>query len=363
MRIHTLIAIAIAGTFLVTGARASWSEGGDTTSEAKSWKKALEAYEEVVKADPQNDMGWFNLANAAYNAGDFQRAIEAGKKAAEFPRVRSTALYNLACAYAVTGENDAAYDALTQAEKAGFLDFDTMKSDPDLAPLRDQGRIAFPPRHEYETFTSQNGTTIEYVTVQPLRFDASKSYPAVLACPPGGQGPASADWALTALWGSGPGELGWILICPLVPAGGWQDSRAQRALGELLDHVKTEYSIEGGVFHIAGFGAGGATAIGLFQVMRDYFSDLLTASCYAWSEWKGADFDRLKGATVNLLAGKEDTYGADVAKRAAEALTQHGANARLTIVSGDGYLLESVHAGKLLAYMGGSPPSQGSHEP
>jgi len=47
---------------------------------------------------------------------------------------------------------------------------------------------------------------------------------------------------------------------------------------------------------------------------------------------------------------------------ATASLETHGANVRLTLVSGDGYLLESVHAGKLLAYIDGSSSSQGSHD-
>jgi len=49
----------------------------------------------------------------------------------------ATMRYNLACAYALTGQRDQAADALYDAVKHGFRDFDHMKRDPDLASIRD----------------------------------------------------------------------------------------------------------------------------------------------------------------------------------------------------------------------------------
>ncbi len=51
--------------------------------------------------------------------------------------------YNRACAFALMGRRDAAGEALLEAVKHGFQDFETMKRDPDLASMRD-----------HETFTA-----------------------------------------------------------------------------------------------------------------------------------------------------------------------------------------------------------------
>ncbi len=45
--------------------------------------------------------------------------------------------YNAACCHAQLGAKDAAAGALIDAVKAGFRDFDTMESDPDLEPIKD----------------------------------------------------------------------------------------------------------------------------------------------------------------------------------------------------------------------------------
>lgn len=46
------------------------------------------------------------------------------------------ALYNLACAYAALRQSDAALAALEGAFEAGFQDYNTCRSDPDLRNLQ-----------------------------------------------------------------------------------------------------------------------------------------------------------------------------------------------------------------------------------
>ena len=43
--------------------------------------------------------------------------------------------YNLGCSYALTGQFDEAFEALTQSIDLGYGDYDWMKTDPDLANL------------------------------------------------------------------------------------------------------------------------------------------------------------------------------------------------------------------------------------
>ena len=54
---------------------------------------------------------------------------------------RGIALYNLGCAYALLGKNDAAIDALKGSLEAGFDMSDSLGSDSDLDGLRDDPRF------------------------------------------------------------------------------------------------------------------------------------------------------------------------------------------------------------------------------
>ena len=73
--------------------------------------------------------------------GDYERAIEAHRRAATFEPIKGIALYNLACAYALTGRTDEAFEALKASGDAGFDLAEPMRSDSDLDSLRDDARF------------------------------------------------------------------------------------------------------------------------------------------------------------------------------------------------------------------------------
>ena len=74
----------------------------------------------------------------AFDDGDYRRAAELIEDyLVQWPG-SGQMLYNLACAYSRLGEREKATAALLRAVKAGFGDFEHMKSDPDLAAIRDE---------------------------------------------------------------------------------------------------------------------------------------------------------------------------------------------------------------------------------
>lgn len=96
------------------------------------------AYERQLAEDPTNAQAAFRAAYAWHMAGDYERAIPAHERAAEFAEFRPIALYNLACAHALTGAHDAAIESLIAAIDAGFDRIELMEEDSDLASLRDR---------------------------------------------------------------------------------------------------------------------------------------------------------------------------------------------------------------------------------
>ena len=79
----------------------------------------------------------------AFSAARYQRALRlVDEYLAIWPETPHMH-YNRACAFALMGRRDAAGEALLEAVKNGFQDFETMKRDPDLASMRD-----------HETFTA-----------------------------------------------------------------------------------------------------------------------------------------------------------------------------------------------------------------
>lgn len=97
------------------------------------------AYEQQFAEDPTDAQAAFRAAYAWHMAGDYERAIAAHKRAAEFEQFRPAAFYNLACAQALTGKHDDAIISLTAAIDAGFDRIELMEEDSDLDSLRNRG--------------------------------------------------------------------------------------------------------------------------------------------------------------------------------------------------------------------------------
>ena len=109
--------------------------------QAGEWSAAAAAYEAVTQEQPDSVPAWFGLAYCLHMSGDYEKAIKAHQKAATFERIEGVALYNLACAYALTGRTEAALTALEASREAGFNIAEPMQSDSDLDSLRDDARF------------------------------------------------------------------------------------------------------------------------------------------------------------------------------------------------------------------------------
>ena len=98
---------------------------------------AAEKFQAVTEREDTDGRAWFMLGYCLHASGKLDEAIVAHRRAATFPRTKRTALYNLACAYALTADHQAAINTLGQAIDAGFISPTPIGDDPDFASLRD----------------------------------------------------------------------------------------------------------------------------------------------------------------------------------------------------------------------------------
>ncbi|MBI2901089.1 MAG: hypothetical protein HYY17_12960 [Planctomycetes bacterium] len=98
-----------------------------------------------LKKPPLNAGATFKLCDQAYEwlvGKEYAKAIEAYKTAFYSSLQANFAViaYNLACAYALTGEKERALDWLEMAILGGYSDWDHLKKDSDLDSLREEPR-------------------------------------------------------------------------------------------------------------------------------------------------------------------------------------------------------------------------------
>src|ERR1051325_1991749 len=113
----------------------------DELLKAGKWAEAAEAYEAVVKSQPDNASAWYNLASARYRLGEFAPAAAAFEKNVALTK-NPNAMFNLACVYARMNEKEKAVERLKEAfapENKAFFILDL--NDPDLNSLRDDPRF------------------------------------------------------------------------------------------------------------------------------------------------------------------------------------------------------------------------------
>ncbi len=81
------------------------------------------------------------MADLYTKTGRFEEGLEIDIKLSHQLPNDDLVWYNLGCSYALTGHADEAFESLTKAVELGYCDYDWMKTDPDLNPLREDPRF------------------------------------------------------------------------------------------------------------------------------------------------------------------------------------------------------------------------------
>ena len=103
---------------------------------------AVKILEKITSQQPGNGSAWQLLGYSYQAQGKLDKAIPAHLQAAKFPRNAPTALYNAACAYALKGDVNRAFQYLQRAGATGGVDLRRALTDPDLESLREDPRFA-----------------------------------------------------------------------------------------------------------------------------------------------------------------------------------------------------------------------------
>lgn len=116
------------------------------------WAPAIKLYESFLKNEPANGRGWFNLGYAFHYSREHTKAIEAFEHALSLGYHKPVSTYNIACAYAMLNQRDAAFAWLDLAIEAGFDSYGSLSQDRDLDSLRSDPRFRpFLDRANYNT--------------------------------------------------------------------------------------------------------------------------------------------------------------------------------------------------------------------
>ncbi len=200
-----------------------------------------------------------------------------------------------------------------------------------------------------------DGTEISYSVVLPDGFDPARSYPVLLALPPGGQDQEVVDSVIERVWKAEAKKRGWIVISPVAPGPLFYDPAAARYLSELVLQMERIYPPEGGQVHLAGVSNGGLSAFRAALDHPELYLDLLTFPGYPPEQTD--DVAKLKGIPVAIWVGELDAGWRENGEATIAKLRALGSSAQITVVPGETHILESVGGKEYFDFLERQRPS------
>ena len=186
------------------------------------------------------------------------------------------------------------------------------------------------------------GVTVNYKVVLPDSYDATKTYPGIIAFGGGPQTMNTVDGILTRNFRPEAETRGYIVVAPAAPEDDLFFEEGARIFPEFLKMILADYKIRDGKFHIAGPSNGGISAFHVAAANPQYFLSVTAFPGYMW-EPTPAKLQAISKMCVFMYVGENDEYRwHDEMHSEAEFLRAKGTVARYTVEKGQPHRLDTL---------------------
>lgn len=185
------------------------------------------------------------------------------------------------------------------------------------------------------------GVTVHYKIALPKNYDPAKTYPAVLAFPPGSQ---TMDMVLTTLvqnWLPQNDRFGYIVVVPAAPNGRAFTGAGANVFPAFIEQLLREYKIRDSKFHIAGMSNGGRSAFHIASMYPQYFLSVTGLPGYL-PDPTPERVAALSNLCIYMHVGEFDTDWLDQMKQQASMFRSKGYTVRFTIEKNEGHVMRSL---------------------
>jgi poly(3-hydroxybutyrate) depolymerase len=187
-----------------------------------------------------------------------------------------------------------------------------------------------------------HGVTVHYKVVLPDGYDATKTYPGIIAFGGGPQTMNTVDGILTRNFRAEAEKRGYIVIAPAAPDDQLFFEGGARIFPDFLKMILADYRIADGKFHIAGPSNGGIAAFHVAAANPQYFISVTAYPGYMW-EPTAAKLLAISKMCVFMYVGENDEYRwHGEMKQEAEFLRTKGTVARYAVEKGQPHRLETL---------------------
>ncbi|HEV8694079.1 MAG TPA: PHB depolymerase family esterase, partial [Lysobacter sp.] len=220
---------------------------------------------------------------AAYEQGDYDRAIEVGQKLAAMAPGDPNVPYNMACLYALKGDKEKGVEWFQKSADNGFANLVLATTDSDLASIRSEPGYAAAlenvrKSHDrvFEKFKAKAAKS-EPVIIVPNGLDETKPVPVIVAL----HGRAATAQSIVKPWKDVAQETGAILVAPSAvltagPGYDWGEvDQAEWLVMNALKQVAEQHKIDKDRVVLTGFSQGGYMAFNLGVRHGDEFCGVI----------------------------------------------------------------------------------------
>ena len=185
------------------------------------------------------------------------------------------------------------------------------------------------------------GMNLHYKVVLPKDYDAEKSYPGILAFPPGPQTMDMVQTTLVRNWSAEAQKRGYIVVIPAAPSGGLFFEGGSRVFPEFLDQLLRDYKIRDNKFHIAGMSNGGISAFYIAASYPKYFWSVTGFPGYL----EDATPERVNAFSkmcINMHVGELDTGWLREIQQQASDFRGKGFTVKFTVEKGQSHVIGTL---------------------
>jgi predicted peptidase len=185
------------------------------------------------------------------------------------------------------------------------------------------------------------GMTLHYKIALPKDYDPAKTYPAVLAFPPGSQDMNMVLTTLVQNWLPEQDKRGYIVVIPAAPNGRPFVGDGAKVFPEFIERLLHEYQIRDNKFHIAGMSNGGRSAFHIAAMYPQYFESLTGFPGYlpdATPERVAA----LAKVCIFMHVGELDSDWREQMQQQASMFRAKGYTVRFTVEKNEGHVMRTL---------------------
>ena len=186
-----------------------------------------------------------------------------------------------------------------------------------------------------------SGMTLHYKIALPKDYDPGKTYPAVLAFPPGSQDMNMVLTTLVQNWLPEQDKRGYIVVIPAAPNGRSFVGDGAKVFPEFIELLLREYKIRDNKFHIAGMSNGGRSAFHIAAMYPQYFESLTGFPGYlpdATPERVAA----LAKMCIFMHVGELDSDWREQMQQQASMFRAKGYSVRFTVEKNEGHVMRTL---------------------